>query len=273
VTSFETAPKPLLVLATPAERTLLEWLGAKVTRQMMEELSLNDYGEDGPGHLAGILAQLGPKPPLGLLPWCPREVLELGRWEDPDRAYTNQPPSRERGHLKRLLACVILLRNGAYVSGRDALSEDDLFLQTSAASLNRFTRSAIAIEVSQRALGFTLWLFQVQPHPGLRAFIAFCSLVLASAMGFGEATEQEIIQICDWVDDEEIQCREVLGDDVDTDRWLIGLNSHEKRRGEEWALLAKNFLHARKGFSEDVSLRLHQFSDRLEGNSMVGERR
>ncbi len=234
---------------------------------MLEEISLNDCGEESPDHLAGIQAQLGPHPPLGLLPWYPREVLELERWQEPDKAYTDRPPSGERGHLKRLLACVILLRNGAYVSGRYGHSEEDFFLQTSAASLNQLTRSAIAIEVPQLALGLILWLFQVQPHPGLRAFIAFRSLALASAMGFGEATEQEIVQICDWVDCEEKRCRQVLGDDADTQRWLIGLNSYEERHSERWASLAKNLAHARKGFSKDASLRLQQFLDRLEGNS------
>ena len=115
------------MLATPAECALLEWLNTKISQPMLEEISLNDYGEDGLDHLAGIRAQLGPNPPLGSLPWCPRVVLELERWTEPDEAQGNRRPSGKRGHRKRLLACVILLRNAAYISRRDVLSQGDFF--------------------------------------------------------------------------------------------------------------------------------------------------
>ena len=115
------------MIAAPSDRALLEWIQAKVSRPMLEEISLNDYGEESADHLAGIQAQLTAHPPLGMLPWCPREVLELERWNDPDHPYMDKPPSGARGHIKRLLACTILLRNGAYVSGPYGLSDEDFF--------------------------------------------------------------------------------------------------------------------------------------------------
>src|ERR1700679_3868146 len=135
---------------------------------MLEEISANDWGEDTSVHLAGILAQLAPHPPLGLPPWHPREVLELERWSEPDEESPHGPPSGDRGHLKRLLACEILLRNGAYVNGPYDLSEEDFFLQTSAATLLQLTASALALGIPDVALGFVLWLFEAQPHPGVR---------------------------------------------------------------------------------------------------------
>jgi len=260
-------PDPLLVLADPDELALIQWLNPRITQPMLEEISMNDCGEEGPAHLTGIQLQLRPSLPPGLLPWCPREVLELERWREPDETHIDSPQSGERGHLKRLFACAILLRNGAYVSAQDGLSEEDFFLQTSAASLDRLTRSAIAIEVPRLALGFILWLFQVQKHPRLRPFIAFCARVLASAMEFGDMPERDIVQICDWVDDEEKQCRDLLGDDVETEQWLIGLNPYEERHGKRWASLATNLPNARKGFSEAIDLRLRKFSNRLKGSS------
>jgi hypothetical protein len=260
----DAVPGALLAIATPSEDGLLEWLKTKVSRVMLEEVSANDWGEDTAVHLAGILAQLAPHPPLGLLPWHPREVLELERWSEPDQAAQDNPPSGERGHLKRLLACTILLGNAAYVSGQYDLSEEDFFLQTSAASLLQLTRSAMALGIPDVALGFTLWLFEAQLHPGVRPFTAFCALALASVVGFGEASEQEIVEVCGWVDAEEARCRSSLGSDVDSERWLIGVSFYEADRRERWLLVAKQaFEHTGREYSTKIRERLRQYSDRL----------
>ena len=142
------APGSLLKIATPSEDDLLHWVQARVGRPLLAEISANDRGEDITKHLAGIQAQLRPNPPFGLLPWWPREVLELERWSNPDRAYLDSAPDGERGHLKRLLACLILLRNGAHLSEAHRHSEEEFFLQTSSASLVRFTGSALALKTT-----------------------------------------------------------------------------------------------------------------------------
>jgi hypothetical protein len=263
-----TAPTALLAIAAPSERALLEWIQTKVSRPMLEEISLNDYGEESAEHLAGMQAQLAAHPPLGMLPLCPREVLELERWNDPDHPYMDKPPSGARGHIKRLLACTILLRNGAYVRGAYGLSEEDFFLQTSAASLIRLTQSALALEIPALGLGFMLWLFEVQPHPGLRPFTAFCALALAAAIGFGDASESEIIQACSWVDAEEVRSRNALGKDVDSERWLIGINSYEglKDRDHDWLFVAEHvFEKPQRTYSAQISETLRGFSHRLTG--------
>jgi hypothetical protein len=264
----DAVPRALLGVATSSEDALLEWLKTKVSRLMIEEISANDWGEDTGAHLAGILAQLAPHPPLGLPPWHPREVLELERWSEPDQESPYGPPSGERGHLKRLLACEILPGNGAYVSGSYDLSEEDFFLQTSAATLLQLTGSALALGIPDVALGFVLWLFEKQFHPGVRPFTAFCALALASFIGFGEASEQEIIEVCDWVDAEEARCRNSLGSDVDSERWLTGVNSYEGDRRAKWLLVANQaFEHNRREYSTRIRERLRQYSDRLAESS------
>jgi len=263
-----TAPESLFRMATPSECALVEWLKTQVTLTMLEEISTNDYGQTTAEHLAGIQAQLTANPPMGLLPWCPGEVLQLERWTEPDQPYREQPPSRERGHLKRLLACVILLRNGAYVSGEYGLSEEDFFLQTSAASLVQLTRSALALGTPERALGFMLWLFDAQPHPALRPFIAFSALALASAIGFGEASWEEIDQICNWVDSEEEQSRNILSDDIESGRWLVGVNSYECLKGrDQWVLLARQvFDQPQRKYAPEIESTLRRFSERLSAD-------
>jgi hypothetical protein len=265
----DTVPEFLLAIATASECTLVEWLQTKVSLLMLEEISANDYGQESAEHLAGIQAQLAADPPLGMLPWCPREVLELERWNDPDYPSMDKPPSGARGHIKRLLACTILLRNGAYVNGPYGLSEEDFFLQTSAASLVRLTQSALALEIPVLGLGFMLWLFEVQPHAGLRPFTAFCALALAAATGFGSASEREIIQACSWVDAEEARSRDALGHDVDSERWLIGINSYEglRDRAEDWLLVARQALEEQqKAYSPKTAETLRRFSRKLTGN-------
>jgi len=264
----KTAPKSLLAIAAPSEDALLKWIQAKVSPRMLEEISLNDFGEESAEHLAGIQAQLTAHPPLGMLSWFPREVLELERWNTPDQSHLDTPPSGTRGHVKRLLACTILLRNAAYVSSPRWGGEEDFFLQTSASTLNRLTQSALALQAPELGLGFMLWLFEIQSHPALRPFTAFCALAFAAALGFGEASDQEIIGACDWVDAEEVRSRAELGKDVDSERWLIGINSYERSqdRQEDWRFIANQaFGTYQRSYSDQVTERLGRFSHKLSG--------
>ncbi len=262
-------------ITAPSEYALLDWLRVRISPELLDEISKTDYGNESDLHLAGIRAQLSPYPTLGLLPWWPREVLELQRWSEPDQASEGKRPEGERGHFKRLLACLILLRNVAYISQPyscyEQRYEEDFFLQTSAASVVQFTRSAIAIGIPKPALGFLLWLVDKQQHPALRPFVAFSVLVLALSMNLGEQTEHEypeheIMEIFDWVNTEEQCCRAVLGDEVDSSRWLIGLNSYEclRARDDEWIKVADE-LWNRSGnsYSPAVKARLRQLCGRL----------
>ncbi len=260
----ETIPPALLLIATPSECALLDWMRPKVTLPQLQEIAANDYRQKIPEHLTGIQAQLGPHPPLGLLPWCPREVLELERWSEPDEAYEGNPPSGEGGHLKRLLACIILLRNGAHVGDTDGHSEEDFFLEISAASLRQLTRSSLALGIPELGLGFALWLFDAQHHCALRPFVAFCALALAAGARFGRTTEDEILRICDWVEAEEQRCRTALGDDVDSERWLTGLNLHEREDRHEWLAIASHaFGQAGPELSDNIGAALRRFLGRL----------
>jgi hypothetical protein len=97
---------PLPTEMQPSDSDLLDWLRSRVSRPMLEEIARNDYEEEVTQHLDGIVAQLRANPPLGLLAWNPREVLELERWNEP-----TDDESMPASHLKRLMACTILLRN------------------------------------------------------------------------------------------------------------------------------------------------------------------
>ena len=218
--------KDLLALVMPSETLLLEHLKARVSRLMLEEISQNDYGEEAADHLAGIERQMNTDEEPSALDWCPREVLELQRWTEPSTADEGTIENFEREHLKRLLACTILLRSAGHPSVLGRMKDADFFLETSATSLVQMTRSVLALEsgLEVPALAFVLWLYQSQPYPRLQPFAAFCALLLAAALP--EQPDADLARIYAWVESVEARCRVDVGSDV-SDNWLIGLNTYE----------------------------------------------
>jgi len=245
-------PERLCEAAPPSEAVLLEWLRQNVSKLMIEEVSVNDRGEDAAEHFKGIATQFyHGNPQLGLIPWHPREVLELERWQEPEREYVDQPPSGQRGHTKRLLACAILLRNVGHLASPQRHSEEEFFIETSAATLLRLTETAIAIgrDLPSSAVQFLLWLYRVQPHPTLRAFTAFGVLLLAaheSRAGDERFRGVNAAELCEWCIAVEKQCRTAIGLRASSESWLIGLSSYEDRKGhrERWKKLADSVLGA-----------------------------
>jgi hypothetical protein len=219
-------PNDLLAFAGPSETLLLEQLKAKVSRSMLEEISQNDYGEETANHLVGIERQINDGVDATLLNWCPREVLELERWQEPPTGGDATVESFERGHLKRMLACTILLRNAAYQPPPVRLSKEDFFLETSAASLVQLTRSVVALKSTfeRPALAFGLWFYERQSYPRLQPFAAFCTLLLAATMS--KRRDANMATIYKWVEKVEAHSRLRIEGDISS-TWLIGLNGYE----------------------------------------------
>jgi len=131
---------------------------------MIEGIARNDYGEGVEEHFAGIQEQLSSNPPLGLLAWNPREILELERSSEPDERHRDCPPTGAYGHTKRLLACAILLRNVGRVRVTSRLSDEAFFVETSASTAIQLVRSALAIggEAPELAAQLLLRVYEVQ---------------------------------------------------------------------------------------------------------------
>jgi len=269
-------PSRVSDLAPASECGLLEWLRIRVSPLMLEEISKNDRGDQCAEHLAAIKTQLGAtKPPLGELPWCPLEVLELERWAMPES---------EHDHIRRLFACMILLRNAAYVA--DASKVD--FVEGSASTLLRLACSAIALdpprpvpprrqsvrarrryrreEAPLLALQFLLWFLEKQTHSEFRPFVSFCVLLLAVHIGLGEPTGEDLLELCRWVQVEEAWRREVLGDRVKSERWLTGLDWLEDHKGqrEMWINAASQVLRtSHPEYTAEVQMALTSLAERI----------
>jgi hypothetical protein len=225
-------PPELLRIAEPDETALLDVLRSRISRLMLEEIAANDYGHEIPEHLKAIEEQIISTPTLGQLRWCPREVLELERRSEPDEIGEAQDDHRA-AHLKRLFACTILLRNAGHMSPSPVrLSEDDYFLETSAASVMRALRSAVALGAFcyRPALAFTMWLYEAQPYSRLRPFAALSAALLGIVMSESDAESGSEARLLSWVDQVEESCRIALGREVGSDRWMIGLNTYQDLR-------------------------------------------
>ena len=269
----DSPPPSLLIFAPPSECGLLDWLRPQVSRLMLEEISKNDYGKSSEAYCAAILEQLGPQPSLGLLPRDPRgvrEVLELECWNEPDRNPAGQPPSNLRGHLKRLLACTILLRNVAYVKAGQRRSEEEFFIETSATTVIQLVRRSMALGhgAVPLAAGFLLWLYGRQAHPAIRPFTAFAVLLLQALSRLDEPSSRGLLQTCAWVEHEERRARELLAADAESPRWLIGLNGHADRKGdrERWVRLATEALsNPPAEYAAEVRAALRAVANRIAG--------
>src|SRR5271170_3085870 len=165
-------PSALIAAAPPSETALLDFARApsRVSREMIHEIAMNDRERDVEIYELAISRQLASHPTLGLLPRHPLEVLQLQGVSTPESS---------RGHLKRLFACTILLRNVSFVSSED-WDDEWFFITTSAATVIQLVRSCIALgsQYSRLALGFLLWLHSKQSDPMLRPFVSFGVLLL-----------------------------------------------------------------------------------------------
>jgi hypothetical protein len=248
-------PPALLDIATPSEVALLDFVRARVSPSMIHEIAQNDYGHDAKKREIAILEQLGPTPVLGVLPYDLVEPLELEQWSYPNLADSD-------GQLQRLLACIILLRNVAFVSGEEPHAD----IERSAATVIWLVRGSIVLgsEPSRLALRFLLWLHDKQSDPRLRAFVGFGTLLLQVQE---DLAGQNLLNTCTWVEDEEQFAREQLPElEIHSSTWLLGLSCYEddSARSFPWWDTIEQVIAARSGhFSREVESALRRMHGRL----------
>ncbi len=264
------SPATLLAIAPPSETTLLDFVRTKVSKEMIHDICLRDWGRDIEVHEAALLRQLAPEPGLGLLPWHPREVLELERWEEPDERRNDRPPTGITGYRKRLFACTILLRNVAFVSRGDFDGDvytGKFFIATSAATILQLVRSSVALggEVTPLAISFLLWLHDKQGLPILRPFISFGVLLLDTYCK--DPMDPNLLETCKWVEEDEELARADLGDDeIHSAKWLVGLNYQEDslKRSRLWTETLEQAIAARAGqLTPEAEAALRRMRERL----------
>jgi hypothetical protein len=250
-------PLELFSPADSSESGLFEWLRQKISRKMLEEIAANDYSEEVWDHFAAIERQLSKDPAKGLLAWCPREVLELERWTEPQMSSQTQPLDESYAHKKRLLACALLLQSAATIDVSDANDEEEFFLDTSAVTLIQLTRSAISLggECRRHSLEFLLWFYSALHFPRLSPFTAFSVFLLWLDNDEGRAGCAAIEKAWEWVDAQERLYRTLHPNQTESDRWLVGISSYEDRDGHRlrWFATARQVLERQGHCQEQVN--------------------
>lgn len=100
----------LLKLFEPESEGLLRQISQHVDDEVLEQISMADYGEEAEGHLTALrqVRDTGtfPEP----MHWCPAEVMELIRWSEPEDPDWKPGQTGELGHWMRAFSCAALLR-------------------------------------------------------------------------------------------------------------------------------------------------------------------
>jgi hypothetical protein len=173
----------LLSRLEPDGDVLLRAISAHVTDEMLECISLADYGGDSDAHLAA-LRQLRDTGSLPQNPgWVPMEVLELIRWSEPENPEWKPGRTGEFGHWMRAFSCAAILRaehepwNYHYNDGSTCSTTIQLVLSLDAlpVDLNREAARDFAwlmlksdpegTNDSQREYGVALLWFALQLEP------------------------------------------------------------------------------------------------------------
>ena len=94
----------------PDGDVLLRAISAHVTDEMLECISMADYGCDCDAHLAALreLRERGAQPHNP--GWVPMEVLELIRWSEPENPEWKPGRTGEFGYWMRAFSCAAILR-------------------------------------------------------------------------------------------------------------------------------------------------------------------
>jgi hypothetical protein len=143
----------LLSRFEPEPDGLLRQMSEHVSDEVLEWISIADYGEDADEHLIALrkLRDTGTFPKE--MQWCPAEVLELIRWSEPEDPDWKPGRTGESGHWMRAFSCAALLRatREPWNYG-DGLGTDSTLVQLI------LSLCALPIDFTMQTVKFLAWL-------------------------------------------------------------------------------------------------------------------
>jgi len=143
----------LLKQFDPEPDGLLRRVSGHVSDEMLECISMADYGEDMECHLAALReirdTNVFPKE----MHWCPAEVLELIRWSEPEDPDWKPGETGEFGHWMRAFCCAALLRATREPSNYgDGVGTDSTLIQLV------LSLCVLPVDFAAEAVRFFAWL-------------------------------------------------------------------------------------------------------------------
>jgi hypothetical protein len=261
--------QPVLARCDPSPTALLNWLRPWIDDSLLEVIARAPFGVGTAKYLAHLRclrddssADLDPKHFNQAL-----DVLQLGRWWDPDSA--GEEVRGARGHLLRAFCCAILLGAAPQLNlpNRDfVVGENQTIIQLVASAL------ALGHEACATSLRLLAWRAerptdQDEEYP----FLALGVLLLAATVNPGADDAPWLRQLADWVVAIEAVafCRAELRDRrqpwlwVENPAWLLGLTrfdgQHPAWRAVAWSVLVEQ----PSGSADAAAAALHAIAGRL----------
>ncbi len=222
----------------PSETALLDWLRPRIDDSCLAEISAADYGQVYADHLRALRRFRDLNELAVPLPWCPREVLELMRWSEPDVPAWKPGSVGRRGHLIRAFCCTALLKAADEPENR-------LYFHAENTTLIQFVASGLRLgrEASDKARRFLSWLVLRLPddHEEFPFFTFALVLLCAALFEPGREDEADLVQLAAWVVAEEARARQMSVPLLVSDDWLLGLTNFDMKHAA-WKNVAKKVL-------------------------------
>ena len=245
----------------PEPDILLREISKYVTDEMLEQISLADYGLRVDEHMVALrqVRDTGTFPQE--MYWCPMEVLELTRWSEPDDHERNAGRMGEFGHWMRAFSCAAILRaehepyNYLYNNG----CTDSTIIQLI------FSLRALPVDLSSHALKHLSWLLlRIDPEGRDDQVRIYGVGILWFALQVIPAIpEQTLISLARWVARraDEVNWR------PSSEGWS-GLREMvlDCQRREAWELLGSEFCDLKlSGRSSDLRVWVEMIGEQLAG--------
>jgi len=181
----------------PDGDALLRAISAHVTDEMLECISLADYGSDAPEHLAAlrVLRETGRFPEES--GWIPMEVLQLIRWSEPENPEWKPGRTGEFGHWMRAFSCAAILRaehepwNYYYNEGSTCCTTIQLILSL----------DALPLDLKMEAARNFAWLILKSDPEGQNESIReySVSLLWFVLQSQSQVTDEDLVEFAQWL--------------------------------------------------------------------------
>lgn len=137
----------------PDSTTLLRRISEHITDDMLEEISLGDYGRDPDKHMSALRRVRDVGTFVEPMHWYPCEVLELHRNARPESPRYDPGPATTRYHWTCAFACAALFRaqGEPWKYGADPAQPNFTLIQLI------YSLRALPLEFTQDAIQFVAW--------------------------------------------------------------------------------------------------------------------
>lgn len=234
----------LLEKLSPDADSLLTAISKHVDDSMLMNIASADYGEDIALHFEQLRKIRDEQVVFAPMDWYPREVLELTRWNEPEKMKLS-PYTLLQRHTIRAFACATLLRAMAEPLNDGYFGGDNDTIAPLLESL-----SVLDVKLQKEALRFFAWRAQqLPPYDASVAPFYLLALLILLLRTQATISRIELKTILDWIYAKvrtAYKLEYYMGQGI-KGQWLTWITVYNQRHviwqalGREIATLAENY--------------------------------